>query len=82
MKNTKIYCLILFVIGAISMNNAQSQSESSLFGLKMGAGVYSFTGGELQNPTPLLGYVAGIYVHDPLEDTNTDFRNRPGESNV
>jgi len=68
MKNTKIYCLILFVIGAMNMNTAQSQNETSLFGLKMGAGIYSFTGGELQNPTPLLGYVAGIYVHDPLED--------------
>jgi len=68
MKNFKLYFSLFFVIGIVNNCLAQSQSQTSLFGLKMGAGVYSFTGGELQNPTPLLGYVAGIYIHDPLED--------------
>ncbi len=68
MNKYKFLLGIISVWALVSGSNAQSSSNnSSNFGLKMGVGLYQFYGEELKNPMPMLGYVAGIYYHDPLK---------------
>ncbi len=66
MKKTSILILaILAFFGRVSAQ--ESANDLSDLGLKMGVGAYSFFGDELKNPQPMLGYVAGLYYHNPLE---------------
>lgn len=59
--------LLTLVFSMWNALQAQSSKNTSNFGLKMGAGLYQFYGEELKSPTPMMGYVAGIYYHDPLK---------------
>lgn len=66
MKKTSI--LILAILAFYGRVTAQEgANDLSNLGLKMGVGAYSFYGDELKNPRPMLGYVAGLYYHNPLE---------------
>lgn len=66
MKKTSI--LILAILAFYGHVTAQEgANDLSNLGLKMGVGAYSFYGDELKNPRPMLGYVAGLYYHNPLE---------------
>jgi hypothetical protein len=66
MKKTSILILaILAFFGRVSAQ--EGANDLSNLGLKMGVGAYSFFGDELKNPQPMLGYVAGLYYHNPLE---------------
>lgn len=85
----KRYIILFFsLIGITTIAKAQEVSEEwSNLGLKMGIGAYSFYGEELKNPTPMLGYVAGLYYHTPMKkgrfhaQTGLDIRFRGGNFN-
>jgi len=81
----KIIVIIALVFSCMPVVRAQEvNNEWSNLGLKMGVGAYSFYGDELKNPRPMLGYVAGLYYHSPLEkgrfhvQTGLDLRFRGG----
>jgi hypothetical protein len=84
----KIGFVLAIVLGALApLRGQEAASEWSNFGLKMGMGAYSFFGGELKNPTPLLGYVTGVYYQTPTDkgmvhfQTGLDVRFRGGNFN-
>jgi hypothetical protein len=66
----KIKAFLVALFFAIQLNGQNSDPDyekSTNFGMKLGISASTMFGGELQNPTPLLGYVAGLYYHSKLD---------------
>ncbi len=82
-----IVVLGLLCSSQVSLKAQEGGDDWSNFGLKMGLGTYSFFGGELKNPTPMLGYVTGVYYQTPTDkgrfhfQTGLDVRFRGGNFN-
>ncbi len=71
----KIFIFILFwgmFYGAHAQNGSADKEPN--YGMKMGIGFHSFHGEELKNPTPTLGYVAGLYIHDNLAKGRVNYQ--------
>ena len=66
----KIKAVIVALLLVLQLNGQASDPDyekSTNFGMKLGISASTMFGGELQNPTPLLGYVAGLYYHNKLD---------------
>ena len=66
----KIKAFIVALLLVLQLNGQASDPDyekSTNFGMKLGISASTMFGGELQNPTPLLGYVAGLYYHNKLD---------------
>lgn len=79
MKNKFIWLIFLLAFSAKA--EAQQWSEDEIkdrmnMGLKLGLGFGGVSGGELKNPTPLLGFNAGLFFHG--KDTNARFNWQTG----
>jgi hypothetical protein len=59
---------MFFLIVQLQAQNSESDYEKNTnIGMKLGISASTMFGGELLNPTPLLGYTAGIYYHTKLD---------------
>jgi len=59
---------MFFLFVQLHAQSSESDYEKNTnLGMKLGISSSMMFGGELKNPTPLLGYVAGIYYHSKLD---------------
>lgn len=63
----KFFLLSFVVISTLGAQNDPDYEKNTNLGLKLGFSASNMFGGELSNPTPLLGYVAGFYLHNKLD---------------
>jgi hypothetical protein len=73
MKKKLIFFLFWGMCYVAFAQNGSADKEPN-YGMKMGIGVHSFHGAELKNPTPTMGYVAGLYIHDNLSKGKMHFQ--------
>jgi hypothetical protein len=52
---------------SLQAQNDPDYEKNTNFGIKLGISASTMFGGELANPEPLMGYVAGIYYHNKLD---------------
>lgn len=65
-----LLCLVNLFQSQAFGQNIVSESEyegRQRYGLKMGLGVNTISGGKLQNPFPAVGFIAGFYMHNQFE---------------
>jgi hypothetical protein len=73
----KIKAFLVALVFAIQLNGQNSDADyekSTNFGMKLGISASTMFGGELHNPTPLLGYVAGVYYHSKLDKKKINYQ--------
>jgi hypothetical protein len=79
MKKVYLGLLMIFTFGLkvqAQQWSADEIKERLNMGLKLGLGVGGVLGGELKNPTPLIGFNAGLFFHG--KDTNARFNWQTG----
>ena len=67
MKFNALVGAFLFFLPSFGQNSESDYEKNTNFGMKLGISASTMFGGELQNPSPLLGYVAGVYYHSKLD---------------
>jgi hypothetical protein len=63
----KLFILLAMLATSLQAQNDPDYDKNTNFGIKLGISASTMFGGELANPTPLMGYVAGIYYHNKLD---------------
>ena len=63
----KLFILLAMLATSLQAQNDPDYEKNTNFGIKLGISASTMFGGELANPTPLMGYVAGIYYHNKLD---------------
>ncbi len=63
----KLFILLAMLATSLQAQNDPDYEKNTNFGIKLGISASTMFGGELANPTPLLGYVAAIYYHSKLD---------------
>jgi len=63
----KLFFLMAMLATSLQAQNDPDYEKNTNFGIKLGISASTMYGGELSNPKPLLGYVAGIYYHNKLD---------------
>lgn len=78
----------LLILQSFGQSSESDYEKNTNFGMKLGISASTMFGGELQNPSPLLGYVAGVYYHTKLDkrkihyQTGIDLRLRGSNFNL
>lgn len=71
MSNSRQYWVLFCFFGSLNafaqLVSDEVYEDRQNFGIKMGCGMHSIYGGKLQNPKPMIGYVAGFYWHGNAE---------------
>lgn len=73
---TVLICLSCFLMSSV-LNAQGSESDyerNANVGMKLGIAVSTMYGKELKNPTPMMGYVAGLYIHNKLDKKNIHYQ--------